>query len=127
MRGQVHFCQVGSVLLHPTLIGYILTIKYNSHRHHHDQCQEGGCRDATGIFRDGGLAQYCRVPAEQVGLNGHDDDNHDQYDHDDNDVHDHNDGRDHDDHDNDGHDDSLFLSTGVCSTFFCLLEDRRSL
>jgi len=29
-------------------------------------CQEGGCRDATGIFRDGGLAQYCRVPAEQV-------------------------------------------------------------
>ena len=30
--------------------------------------QEGGCRDATGIFRDGGMAQYCRVPSEQVRL-----------------------------------------------------------
>ena len=32
--------------------------------------QEGGCRDATGIFRDGGMAQYCRVPSEQVRLFG---------------------------------------------------------
>ena len=29
-------------------------------------CQDGGCRDATGIFRDGGLAEFCQVPAEQV-------------------------------------------------------------
>ena len=32
--------------------------------------QEGGCRDATGIFRDGGMAQYCRVPSEQVSWIG---------------------------------------------------------
>jgi len=31
-------------------------------------CQDGGCRDATGIFRDGGLAEFCQVPAEQVFL-----------------------------------------------------------
>jgi len=31
-------------------------------------CQDGGCRDATGIFRDGGLADFCQVPAEQVFL-----------------------------------------------------------
>jgi len=31
-------------------------------------CQDGGCRDATGIFRDGGLAEMCCVPVEQVFL-----------------------------------------------------------
>jgi len=29
-------------------------------------CLEGGPRDAVGIFRDGGMAKYCKVPAEQV-------------------------------------------------------------
>jgi len=31
-------------------------------------CQDGGCRDASGVFRDGGLAEFCRVAAEQVFL-----------------------------------------------------------
>lgn len=31
-------------------------------------CQDGGCRDASGVFRDGGCAKYCVVPAEQVFL-----------------------------------------------------------
>ena len=33
-------------------------------------CQEGGPRDASGVFRDGGAAEYCRVPAEQVSFPG---------------------------------------------------------
>lgn len=31
-------------------------------------CQDGGCRDASGVFRDGGLADFCVVPMEQVFL-----------------------------------------------------------
>ncbi|XP_023330520.1 D-arabinitol dehydrogenase 1 [Eurytemora carolleeae] len=33
-----------------------------------NHCQNGGTRDAVGIFRDGGMAGFCLVPVDQVHL-----------------------------------------------------------
>ena len=54
------FCVRGESI---SLASHNLNINFSGQPHF---CQDGGCRDASGVFRDGGAAEYCRVPAEQV-------------------------------------------------------------
>ena len=56
------FCVRGELLL-VCIYLCLIPISFPGQPHF---CQDGGCRDASGVFRDGGAAEYCRVPAEQV-------------------------------------------------------------